>query len=176
MVMTILQTMLQASYRHASCVGSLLVEANALLSQKIKSSMFMTLLFFEWDTQKKTLRYASCGHEHILWYKKAEGVLECLKSGGIALAMTDDIEPFVKETELPVQEGDTVFVYTDGVTEAKSPSGEMFGLDRLWNFVANNHNDSVDEIRQNLMTALDDWRGSAEQSDDITLLGMRFEG
>jgi serine phosphatase RsbU (regulator of sigma subunit) len=176
MVMTILQTMLQASYRHASCPRSLLVEANALLAQKIKSSMFMTLLFFEWDTQKKTLRYASCGHEHILWYKKAEGALECRKSGGIALAMTDDIEPFVKEIELPVQEGDTVFVYTDGVTEAKSPSGEMFGLERLRNFVANNHNDSIDEIRQNLMIALDDWRGSAEQSDDITLLGMRIEG
>jgi serine phosphatase RsbU (regulator of sigma subunit) len=136
--------------------------------------MFMTLLFFEWDRQSKPLKYASCGHEHILWYKKAEGVLECRKSGGIALAMTDDIEPFVKEQSLEIQQGDTILVYTDGVTEAKAVSGEMFGLERLKNFVANNHNDSVEDIRKNLVRALDAWRGSAEQSDDITLLALRM--
>ena len=174
MLMTILQTLLHSQYRHYTNTRELLVAVNHAVSQKIKSSMFITFLLFEWNADEQSLKYTSCGHECILHFRKAEGVLECFRSGGIALGMTDDVSGILRERSLPVAVGDTVVVYTDGVVEARNPVNEMFGLDRLKAFVEKHEGMPAEEVRAALMRTLDDYRRGAEQADDITCIVMRF--
>lgn len=174
MIMTILQTLLHAQYQFARDTKDLLVGVNSRLAAKIKSHMFVTLLFFEWNPVAKLLRYTSCGHEHILHYRKAEGRLETMKSGGLALGMVEDNDAFIRERELPVQPGDTVLLYTDGIIEARNPEDQMFGLDRLKRFVESHQGMEVDAIHSALHDAMQAWRRDREPVDDITCIVMRF--
>lgn len=174
MIMSICQTLLHAQYAHFSNTRDLLVSVNASLAKKIKASMFITLLLFEWDQKLRVLKYTSCGHEHILHYRRAEGRLDCLKSGGLALGMTDDIAPYIRERTLPVAPGDTVLLYTDGIIEARNPEGELFTLDRLKKFVYAHNAGSAEQIRSALVESVTQFRGNSDQVDDITTIVMRF--
>lgn len=174
MVMTILQTLLHSAYGHTADTKELLVGVNAHLSAKIKSYMFVTLLFFEWDPETRRLCYTSCGHEHILHFCKAENRLDTFKSGGLALGMVEDNASFIRERELLVSPGDTVLLYTDGIIEARNPEDEMYGLERLKRFLESHHGMEVDVLHRTLIDTMTSWRRDREQIDDITCIVMRF--
>jgi len=174
MIMTILQTLLHAQYRFAPDTKELLVSVNERLSSKIKSHMFVTLLFFEWNPITRILRYTSCGHEHILHYRRSENHLDVLKSGGLALGMVEDNSGFIRERSLPVAPGDTVLLYTDGIIEARNPEDQMFGLERLKRFVESWQGREPEAIQKALLDTMLEWRRDREQIDDITCIVMRF--
>jgi len=174
MIMTILQTLLHAQYRFATDTKELLVAVNERLSAKIKSHMFVTLLFFEWNPATRVLRYTSCGHEHILHYRHATATLDCLKSGGLALGMVEDNSNYIRERLLPVEAGDTVLLYTDGIIEARNPEDQMYGLERLRRFVESYQGMPVETIHRALQETMLAWRRDREQIDDITCIIMRF--
>lgn len=174
MLMTILQTLLHSQYAHFNNTCDLLIALNTALSYKIKSSMFITFLLFEWNAPSKTLKYTGCGHEHILHYHAATSHLDCFRSGGIALGMTDDNSAILRERQLPVAVGDTVLLYTDGVIEARNIIGEMYGLDRLKAFTEKHQGLPAENVRKALMETLDVFQRGTEQVDDITCIVMRF--
>jgi sigma-B regulation protein RsbU (phosphoserine phosphatase) len=72
------------------------------------------------------------------------GMVDTLGGGGIALGMLDRLE--LEETCIPVQPGDVMVIYSDGVVEAENEDGEHFGLERLINLVINNRTLSAEEI------------------------------
>ncbi len=69
-----------------------------------------------------------------------------IESGGMWLGVLDDIEEFTKEAELMPEPGDTVFLFTDGVTEYQDSTTEMFGLERLTAFMDAHGHLSPDDI------------------------------
>jgi len=172
-LVAIMQTYLQNQYSEENDLKKLILGLNNYLSRKIEMGMFVTLLFFEWDSKQSKLRYISCGHEHILHFHSKDKTIERIRSGGLALMMDSDLEPYIKTDELVVEKGDSVILYTDGVTETFNPYKEIFGLDRLVRFFEN-----VDinkgAIEKQLPETLADWRGNAYQSDDITCVLMQF--
>ncbi len=174
MVMTSLYAFLHAECRYFANTYRTLVHVNADLSNHISETMFASLLFFEWNPRSKALHYTSCGHEHILHFKKAENRLETIRSGGIALGMVADNSKIIREKSLLVKPGDTVLLYTDGVTEASNESREMFGLERLKTFAEKYEALSADEIRLALLDELRNFAHGAAQADDITILVMKF--
>jgi serine phosphatase RsbU (regulator of sigma subunit) len=174
MVMTTLYAFLHAECRYFANTYRTLVHVNADLSSHISESMFASLLFFEWNPRTKALHYTSCGHEHILHFRKAENRLDTIRSGGIALGMVEDNSKIIREKSLLVHSGDTVLLYTDGVTEASNEAREMYGLERLKRFVEKYEALSADEIRKALLDELVAFSGGFAQSDDITVLVMKF--
>jgi sigma-B regulation protein RsbU (phosphoserine phosphatase) len=81
-------------------------------------------------------------------------------------------------SRLTLGKGDTLFLYTDGVTEALNPELELFGEDRLraaLNADAGRER-SVAELLPYLRSVLDDYARGAEQADDITMLGLTYQG
>jgi len=174
MLMTILQTLLHSQYPYHDNTRDLLVSINSSIAEKIKSSMFITFLLFEWNSVRKELKYTACGHEHILHYRTADKRLDCFRSGGIALGMTDDNSAILRERVLAVSPGDTVLLYTDGIVEARNPQGDMYGLDRVKQFFERNHDGEAESLRLALIENLDQFRRGAEQVDDITCIIMRF--
>ncbi len=174
MVMTSLYAFLHAECRYFANTYRTLVHVNADLAGHISETMFASLLFFEWNSRTKALHYTSCGHEHILHFKEEENRLETIKSGGIALGMVDDNSKIIREKSLIVHPGDTVLLYTDGVTEAGDGNGEMFGLERLKSFVEKHHALPAEGIRLALLEKLRAFAQGSPQKDDITILVMKF--
>jgi len=169
----IMQTFLQSQYKNAGELKKLILDLNIYLSRKINTGMFITMLFFEWDSEKKQLRYVSCGHEHILHYKANKKTIECIRSGGLALMMDSDLEPYIDECELKVEKGDAVILYTDGITETFNSKKEIFGLERLVKFFEGKVVDG-DLVENQLPATLNAWRGDGIQTDDITCVMMQF--
>jgi serine phosphatase RsbU (regulator of sigma subunit) len=133
----------------------------------------MSMLLFRWDTLEHKMVYTSCGHEHILIYRSLEHRLDCYKSGGLALGMVEDISPMIRERKLDLNMGDTVMLYTDGVTEARAPDGSMFGLEKLKQVFTRYHALQPEDFRKEILREIQVFTRGAEQSDDITFLIFR---
>ena len=172
-LVAIMQTYLQNQYKREHDLKKLIVGLNDYLSRRIDTGMFVTLLLFEWDSSQKKLHYISCGHEHILHYHSKDKTIECIRSGGLALMMDSDIEPYIKVCELVIEKGDSVILYTDGVTETFNSAKEFFGLEKLVKFFedAPINKSSIEKL---LPQTLADWRGDEFQADDITCVLMQF--
>jgi len=172
-LVAILQTYLQSQYKKDEDLKKLIVSLNRYLSNKINTGMFVTLLFFEWDSRQSKLRYVSCGHEHILHFQAKNRVVKRIRSGGLALMMDSDIDPYIESSELIVEKGDSVILYTDGITETFNPAREIFGLDRLVEFFESIpiNKSSIEKL---LPQTLTNWRGDDIQTDDITCILMQF--
>jgi len=173
-IVAIMQTYLHNQYKRENDLKKLIVDLNKYLSNKITTGMFfVTLLFFEWDSKKKKLSYVSCGHEHILHFHAKNETIECIRSGGLALMMDSDIDPYIKNTELIVEKGDSVILYTDGVTETFNPERQIFGLERLVEFFSKSpiNKNAIEKL---LPQTLEKWRGHPNQTDDITCMLMQF--
>jgi serine phosphatase RsbU (regulator of sigma subunit) len=173
-LVAIMQTYLQNQYKRENDLKKLIVDLNEYLSNKISTGMFVTFLFFEWDSKNNKLYYVSCGHEHILHYHSKHKTIECIRSGGLALMMDSDIYPYIKKCELIVEKGDSIILYTDGVTETFNPSKEIFGLERLVEFFQNSPIINKSSVEKLLPQALRNWRGDDNQTDDTTCILMQF--
>jgi serine phosphatase RsbU (regulator of sigma subunit)/predicted enzyme related to lactoylglutathione lyase len=171
MAAALLMANLQANLRSQCAVALdqpelLLKSVNRLFCQNASDGAYATLLFVEYDDQCRRLRYANCGHHPALILRQ-DGAIERLDATGTVLGLFHDWECDVGEREL--FPGDTLTLYTDGITESFDRSGEEFGERRL-----------VDSLRQHrnlppraLVDAIvaDVRRFSPhEQHDDITLI------
>ena len=126
---------------------------------------YATLFFAEYDDERRRLRYANCGHLPPLLLR-SDNSLDRLESTGTVLGLFREWDCVVEERAL--SPGDTLAIYTDGITEAFNDADEEFGEDRLI--------DSLLRYRQlpaqgMVSAVVDDVRrfSGQEQTDDITL-------
>jgi len=143
----------------------LLRSVNQVFHKNTDESAYATLFFAEYDDERRRLRYANCGHLPALLLR-SDNTLERLESTSVVLGLFRDWDCLMDERSLC--SGDTLAVYTDGITESFNDAGEEFGGERL-----------IDALRrhrhlppQGIISAVVDevLRFSAhEQHDDITL-------
>jgi serine phosphatase RsbU (regulator of sigma subunit) len=120
------------------------------------------------------MTFIGCGHEHVVVYRAKTGMVEARVSGGIALGMVKDNSKIVKEIDLPLDTGDIIVLYTDGITEAKNMKGEMFGLERLKNSIALYAGQSDAEgLVQSIAKEFSGFVEEHLQEDDVTLIAVR---
>ena len=104
----------------------------------------------------------------------AGGQFELFKDKhGFVLAGIEDSR--YREYELNLQNGDMLFVYTDGVTDATNSQNELFGLDRMIDALNNGDNSSCEQLLQDVRAEIDRFVGDAPQFDDITMLSIRIK-
>lgn len=148
-------------------VDDLLTRLNRILYDSLPRNRFVTLSLASYDPATRRLMYASAGHDPILLVR-ANGEPEWLAARGIGLALTPAAT--YQEADVTLQPGDTLIFYTDGVTEARNPMGEDFGVGRLSTLVPQG---SAAAMTQSLLDAVDRFSGGAPQHDDITILVAR---
>lgn len=150
----------------------IVTNTNRFLKPRINSTMFMTMVMFRWHHPTKKMYYVGAGHEHILVYKARTRTCQVEKSGGIALGMIPDISKYTKEKELDFEPGDTLIVYSDGITEHKNTQGEMFGLKRLVKIfeTMGADNASVNRIFHQLSAEFTEFTDQHVQEDDMTII------
>lgn len=110
-------------------------------------------------------------HETILVCRAAGGACERVATPGTWLGAMRDISKFSRDTKLDVAVGDLMVLYSDGIIEARNTSGEQWGIDRMAKVIEDNRTKTVEEIRDAVITQVNEWHAS--QEDDISLVVIR---
>ncbi len=184
MTMLVIRTIIHTIIQKVNTPYSMVLYLSKVISEYLQSGKFISFIYMLWDNQQGKLRYASCGHEHILIYRDKTKKVERIKSGGIALGILDDLEGYIEEKEIVLEEDDVVLLYTDGITEARSITGEFYELDRLQETfgrlctIEKGFNRlSSKTLKEYLLEDLDKFtKGSVSQYDDMTLVIIRKKG
>ncbi|HEX8713431.1 MAG TPA: SpoIIE family protein phosphatase, partial [Terracidiphilus sp.] len=129
----LLMANLQANLRSQCAIAAdepqrFLQVVNRLFYENSPDTAYATLIFAEYDQPQRRLRYANCGHLSALLLRR-NGVLERLDSTCTVLGMFHEWNCCTQE--LPLSSGDTLALYTDGITESFDVRGEEFGEERL---------------------------------------------
>ena len=150
--------------------GDVLKEVNDLLCEGNDAMMFVTLLYAIYDTNTGTLTYANGGHT-APYVRRADGsVIPLPFTGGVAMGVMEDLE--YSQDSFQVAPGDTVFFYSDGVSEAMNENGEEFGVDRMAEVLANTPADDPEGVNNAIFDSVRSFAGETPQSDDITCLSL----
>ena len=162
------RTLLKGAAIGSSDPGQALREVNDLLYEENETMMFVTVLYSIYDPATGKLTYSNGGHDPPLLVRP-DGTSELLPlTHGIALGVTPDIE-FSSHT-IQLNPGDSVVLYTDGVTEAMNANGEQFGVERIHEVFAGSPPKNSEQAAQAMFEAVRTFVGDAPQFDDITCL------
>ena len=146
--------------------GRLLQSTNRLLYENTAAHAYVTLFFAEFDDNTRSLRYANCGHPSALLLR-GNDQLDRLHSTAPVPGLSESWTCEIGECDL--SSGDTLAVFTDGVTEAFNEDGEEFGEERLADALARHRNLSARELSAAIRDEIHRFNPT-QQSDDITLM------
>ncbi len=173
--------LLMASARAALRAGALDGDDLAPLLDRVNAVLihegnvrFMTLAILLIDPERNEVRWASAGHDPTIVYNPLTDDFHELIGAGIPVG----IEPgytYADYRREGLSPGQVLVVGTDGVWEAPSPTGEMFGKDRLRSVIRAMHDQPASEIAKAIETAVDAFRGTAAQKDDITFVVIKVK-
>ena len=151
-------------------------KVNRTLAKDIKRGMFVTAFYMVLDIPTARLTVASAGHNPLLLYRAATKQCVEINPGGIALGFDKDgrlFERNMKEEVVQLQRGDRAVIYTDGVTEAMSPTGEEFSEERLTAITIQAAMRSSAEYLTTLVNAIQGHAQTDDQHDDITIVTLK---
>ncbi len=168
--MVIAKTLIKNRAQLGGSPSEVLEYANEQLCEGNDEGLFVTVWLAIIDLTTGKGLAANAGHEHPA-IRRAGGVWELVKyKHGAAVAVMEGL-PF-KEHEFEIHPGDSLYVYTDGVTEATDSNNELFGEDRLIAALNSDPEAEPKELLENVKNSIDEFVGEAPQFDDITMLSF----
>lgn len=170
----LLMANIQALLRSQQMVGPtprrIMARTNKLLRQSISEGKFVTLFYGILDVKQHWLVYTNAGHENPVLIRP-DGSMERLIAGGTVLGILDDL--FFEEGTAKLNPGDTVVMYSDGVTEAANPAGELFGIPRLEQCIAEHAGVDAKSVAKSITDTVYAFADGEPMRDDLTLLVVR---
>lgn len=173
--MAISRTLLRATALFERSPAGCIRRLNDLLALENEQMLFVTLFYGVLDLDTGRMTYVNAGH-NLPYRVSHDGEIRTVPStAGMAVAV---MEGFVyREVSFDLAPGDTLVLFTDGVTEAIDVDGEIYGDRRFEEMLAGGVQDwSVQEVSQRVLGAIREFERGAPQADDITSLNLRFFG
>lgn len=150
--------------------GDLLEGVNNFICDDIDPYRFITLFCMAYDSTAGRIMYSNAGHPPMM-IKRADGTILELTTPGPAVGIMRGV-PFT-QASIPLRSGDTLLMYTDGITEARSEGGEeFFGFGRLREVFSTTGGESR-VIMDAILNAIRDFVGADPPHDDLTLVVLR---
>ena len=154
--------------------AEVLEKTNEALCLNNKVDMFVTVWLAVLEISTGKLVMANAGHEYPA-IRRRGGCFELIKDKhGLILGGLEGIK--FNETEIILEPGDSIFVYTDGVPEATNDKDELFGTERMTAALNEEPDASPDRIIANVRSAVGAFEGETEQFDDLTMLCIEYKG
>ena len=170
----LLMAFLRASLRAAIHIGYAphvaMSKVNYLLWESIERNQFVTAFYGVLDSTNKTLAYTNAGHNPPLMLD-ASGDARFIERGGLPLGMFRDARYY--EYYLPVEPGQTLVLYTDGVTEAADSKGEEYGRERLERAVREGRDLAARALIDFIYADVLAWTGGRGATDDVTFVVIK---
>ena len=151
--------------------GGVLTEVNDLLNEDNEAAMFVTVLYAVYNPDSGVITYANGGHNPPVIIHTDGSSTMLPMTGGIALGVAPGFE--YEQSTFTLGPGETIILYTDGVTEAMNGDGEEFGVDRLRDLFVEEPPEHPREAVNAIIEAVHAFAGDTPQSDDITCLTLR---
>ncbi|MDQ3373507.1 MAG: SpoIIE family protein phosphatase [Acidobacteriota bacterium] len=167
LLMSSLHASIHAQVAAKASLPEMIVAVNQYLADNTPTNRFVTLFAAELEQQTGILRYINAGHNPPL-VGHSDNSVEQLGSGGFPLGILPNAEYEVGETHL--KPGESLVIYSDGVTEANNLKEEEFGIERLTEVVGKNVESSASGMRDKVESALSAFTQTAPANDDITLV------
>ncbi len=170
--MTISRTTIRAYLNPKKPPSNILKSANNVLVEDSRYGMFITAFFAFCDLSKNQISYSNAGHGYQFLYKASKGSFEELKTRGKPLGVKKGVDYSTKTSKF--SKGDILVLFTDGVVEAINEDKEEYGEERLREVVRENSHRSARDIVEAVMEDVKKFTGTADQSDDITVVVVKF--
>ncbi len=149
-----------------------LIRANEIINQDTQSDLFVTVFYAIWNPETQRICYANAGHNPPLLLRR-DGSSQLLSDHGMALGVVPTVT--MKSQTIKFLPGDTLLLYTDGVTEAMNEDFDEFGIGRLEQAAVKNRQRPAKLIARSITKAIRTHAGDTPQFDDITLVVMKRE-
>ncbi|MCA1743439.1 MAG: SpoIIE family protein phosphatase [Desulfovibrionales bacterium] len=172
--MAIARTLVQSHSAKETSPATIMTRVNNGLSKDNPKSMFVTMIIGILNIRTGKLRYANAGHNlPIVMRKNGESSFVKGISGPVAGAV-EGID--YKELSIDLKPGDGLFLYTDGITEAMNKSQELFSDERLLEHAKMDKDSNSRDFVRDIGDSVFKFSDGAPQSDDITMLMLRYQG
>ena len=148
-------------------------KVNQMLCEGNTSNHFVTSWFGILDIRNGKLEFVNAGHNPPLLYSKEKNTFEYLKTEpNLILAIMENTE--YQKHEIILKPGDKLFLYTDGVTEAQNENDELYGEERLQDYLNTHIEQDIENTIKGVKDSIDSFVQNAKQFDDITMLELIF--
>ena len=172
----LLMASLQAALRSTAALeghagtAEIVSRLNKHLFRNTSDDRYATLFYAIFDSEAKTLTYTNGGHLAPIFFNN--GTVHKLETGGTVVGLFENAE--FTECTLPVNPGSLLVAFSDGLTEPESVYGEEFGTQRVNAEVLRQRDANAARIAESLVAAAEQWAGTAEQADDMTVVVARM--
>ncbi|MEN9839973.1 MAG: hypothetical protein RL177_1452 [Bacteroidota bacterium] len=168
--MAVCRTMIRAVASQVVDPGECLRKVNTMLIPESEMTTFVTVFYGVYNTRTGEIRYCNGGH-NLPYIRRADATVEMLEpTEGLLLGKIPNIEYDVKKVKLA--KGDMIVLFTDGVTEAMDPDGEMYEEPRFEAFLGRPGHTGPENLVKGAMADVLAFTRGADPSDDITLLAL----
>lgn len=173
--MSKVQAMIQFASQMFENPRDILIEVNKQIFEQIDRKSFITMVIALFDLEKMTVKISRAGHNPVLFSKN--GHIDILKNTGLGLGMEKGtfFEPNLEVTEIGFNPGNMFLFYSDGLNEAMNIHRAEFGLENVIKIISENKSKPSKDIQTSLLNAVGNFRGDAEQNDDITFVVVKVK-
>lgn len=172
--MAVTKTLLKAVADEKTGIDQVLFRVNNELCEGNDMSMFATVFCCIIDTRTGKVEYSNAGHNPPVLCRRTENPEYLKTQGSLAVGSFED-SPYVRET-LTLGVGDTIILYSDGVTEAMNKEETLFSEEKLLQSLREVNGRHPDELLKKILADVHGFAAGAPQSDDITILALQYKG
>lgn len=173
LIMASFRASLIAEIRNNYSMRTIFAKVNKLLWESVEADRFVTGIYGVLDIQNRRLTYVNAGHNPGVLFRSASGKIDHLDATGPLLGTLEAAT--YKERQTEIHPGDVLVLYTDGVTEAMSPAGELFGMDRLHEVIRTRASDGAASVLKGIRETAREFQ-EGHQTDDLTVVVVKGLG
>ena len=177
LIMTMIRTALRTEARGNKNAADVLARVNDFVINDMKKGMFVTIFYIILDSHNRTINYASAGHNPMILYRSETKKSYYLNPRGfpIGINLPDNtlFKKSIQSDTLRLREGDTLIIYTDGITEAMNLRREKFGEERFLSVIREYGHLRVNPFVDKISDEIKNFTEGYAQNDDITLVAIR---
>jgi len=176
LLMASLQASLRAQTLHPHLdLTTLIGDVNRLVYESSPSALFASLFYAEYQPATRRLQYVNAGHNPPIIVRPRAGSCQLFHLHAQAVPIGMFAGTQFAATKFQLEKDDILVAYTDGITEAASPSGELWGMERLEGVLRSSSQKTASEIVEFVLSEVSNFANGEPQRDDVTLVVMKVQ-
>ena len=172
-----IQSMFESLSEQSTSPADIMKGLNQLICRRLREGDFITAVIAFLNSEQNSITIARAGHNWPLYYKAQTQTIQSLKPPGMCLGIDMDMGFYecLQEKKIPVNSGDILLLYSDGITEAMNSRNNLFDLSRLKSALKESAHFSAEKIIEGINYRLDEFIESVELHDDVTMVAIKVK-
>jgi serine phosphatase RsbU (regulator of sigma subunit) len=170
--MTLSRTMIRSAALSGAQPSEALILANEWILRDSQTDLFLSAFYGLVNLDTGLVRFTNAGHNHPLWIKSSTKEILPLTTPGIVLGCFDEIQ--LQQSEITLQEGDYLILYTDGIIDALNDRSEEFGIIRFQQMITDNIGLCSEDMLNAILEGIDAFTHHTLQYDDMTMVCIHY--